>query len=150
MKKIILILLCTLLLIITTGCAKEKVEIGPESDKVIEDKGISLIVKKDTIAKDNATFILTNDTDEFIIYGSDYELEVFKDRKWHQFNVELDFNAIGYILNPHEKKEIEINWENAYLNLKAGKYRLIKSVTFESQTGENYKGSFYVSAEFEI
>lgn len=151
MKKTILtILLCGVMVLGITGCVKEKIEVGDKSDKVIEDKGISLTVKENTITKDGATFILSNNTDNSIIYGQYFELEIYKNNEWHIFNLEVSFDDIGYTLNAHDSKEIDVNWKNTYVNLDSGKYRLIKKATFENQTGENYNGSFYISAEFEI
>lgn len=151
MKKTILtILLCGVIVLGLTGCGKEKMEVGDKSDKVIEDNGISLTVKENTITKDGATFILSNNTDTSIIYGQYFELEIYKNNEWHVINLEVLFDDIGYILNAQESKELDVNWKNTYVNLDSGKYRLIKKATFENQTGENYKESFYISSEFEI
>lgn len=128
----------------------EKMEVGVKSDKVIEENGVSLTIKENTITKDGASFILSNNTDDSIIYGEYFEIEIYKNNEWHVINLEASFNDIGYTLSAHDSKELDINWKNTYVNLDSGKYRLIKKATFENQTGENYKGSFYISAEFEI
>lgn len=146
MKKVLFILLCCLVIFTIGGCGKEKLEIGNVSDKVIKDNDILLTVQKDSISKIGATFIITNNTDKNIIYGDDYELEIKKDNEWHVFNVRINFMTIGYILNAHDSKEIDINWENNYVNLDSGEYRLIKLISFE----EGEKDSFYIASEFEI
>lgn len=148
MRKILAIILCVWTIFAITGCGKEKLEIGLKSEKVISDMGVSLTVKKDSISKNGATFTLTNDTDENIIYGADYELEIEKDNEWHTFNTQLNFILIGYTLNAHDSKELNINWKNSYVNLEPGKYRLIKSIVFEKDTGDI--GSFKIASEFEI
>ena len=81
-----------------------------------------------------------------VSYGTPYELEIKKDGEWHEINVELFFTMPLMSLKPGESKNLEFNWAESYGKLAKGEYRIIKSVTVESDNPE----SFYVAAEFTI
>jgi len=149
MKKTILtILVCGFMVLGLTGCGTNKNEfnIGKESNIEIVEKGISLIVKEDTLTETGATLILKNDSDVDVQYGNPYEIEIKKDGKWHKINVELNFTLPAFSLKSKETTELELNWENGYGKLASGDYRIIKSIDIEKEDGTF--DTFYVSAEF--
>lgn len=146
MKKTLFFILCALFLITITGCEKEKVQIGDKSNKIIVDNGVSFAIKKDSITKDGATFIIQNNSDDTISYDGSYELEILKDNEWHVFNLKIQFIMSNPdILNINESRELVINFMTSYDNLDKGKYRLIKLVKFENESKKSY-----ISAEFEL
>ena len=150
MKKILTILVCTLIILSLSACtnSKNEFDIGKESNIEIEEKGVSLLIKENTLTKTGATLILKNDSDVVIQYGEPYEIEIKKDGKWHKINVELNFIMPAYIVNAKESKEIELNWSYGYGKLTSGNYRIIKDINIKNAEGSYEK--FYVSAEFSI
>ena len=150
MKKILTILVCTLIILSLSACAirKNEFDIGKESNIEVVEKGVSLLIKENTLTKTGATLILKNDSDVVIQYGEPYEIEIKKDGKWHKINVELNFIMPAYSVNAKESKEIELNWSYGYGKLTSGNYRIIKDINIKNAEGSYEK--FYVSAEFSI
>ena len=149
MKKIIFSLI--VILFLTAGCNKnvdnKEYKIGNESNIQIEDKGVSLLLKENTLTNEGMSLVIKNNSNNSITYGEGYEIEKYIDGKWHKINVELNFNLIGYILNKNEDKEMNINWKHGYGPLSTGKYRIIKKITLENN---EEKESFYISLEFTL
>lgn len=111
MKKVLFsILACTVLMLGLTGCGtNNNFEVGEVSDKEILQSDVSLLVKDSTLKNTGATFVITNNGEEKILYGNDYELEIKKDDEWHKINLVLDFNMIGYSLDSKESKDFDID-----------------------------------------
>ena len=151
MKKIFLIFLLSSFVVCgLTGCGfnLNKFSIGEKSDVKIIDKGVSLVIKENTLTRTGVTLIMKNDSDNEVIYGEPYELEIRKDGEWHKIMVEISFNDPAYILRSLEFNEIKINWENEYGKLVPGEYRVIKNYWFENNSDSLEE--FDVSAEFVI
>ena len=140
MKKINHFFIYVILLIAITGCVRRKVEIGEVSNKPITNNEISLIFQNDSISKGKANFILKNDSEESIVYGEYYEIEINKNGEWYELNEKVDFDASEFTLVAHESKVISINYGEVYSNLAKGKYRLIKKIN----------NNFYIASEFNI
>ena len=151
MKKTILtILLCGVMVLVMTGCGKQKNEfdIGNKSDIKISQNDVIMTIKEGTLTNKSATLILTNNSDKNFQYGTSYGIEIKKDGEWHKINVELTSTVPAFQLSARENKEIEINWENGYGILEKGTYRIIKGIDYEYEEGK-YK-SFKIAVEFTI
>lgn len=151
MKKIILpILLCGVLVIGITGCAKTKKEfdVGNRSDIKVSENDVSMSIKDGTLTNIGATIVLTNNSDKDFQYGNPYEIEIKKNGEWHKINVELSFTLPAFILKAKETKELELNWENGYGKLASGTYRIIKRIDYEKEEG-NFE-TFNIAVEFNI
>ncbi len=151
MKKTILtILLCGVMVLVMTGCGKQKNEfdIGNKSDIKISQNDVIMTIKEGTLTNKSATLILTNNSDKNFQYGTSYGIEIKKDGEWHKINVELTSTVPAFQLSARENKEIEINWENDYGKLEKGTYRIIKGIDYEYEEGK-YK-SFNIAVEFTI
>ena len=151
MKKTILtILLCGVMVLVMTGCGKQKNEfdIGNKSDIKISQNDVIMTIKEGTLTNKSATLILTNNSDKNFQYGTSYGIEIKKDGEWHKINVELTSTVPAFQLSARENKEIEINWENGYGKLAKGTYRIIKGIDYEYEEGK-YK-SFNIAVEFTI
>lgn len=140
MEKIRYVILFALLLIIITGCNGRKVKIGEVSNKVVTDNEISLVVQNSSISKNKAKFVLKNDSEESIIYGIYYEIEINKDGEWHELNEKVDFDNSEYTLEAHKSVEISIKYSEVYNSLEKGRYRLLKRIN----------NNFYIASEFNI
>lgn len=148
MKKLLVILLGSILLLGVTGCSnKNGFSVGEESNVVVEDKYVSFEIDKDTLNESGATVVFRNNSEYTVSYGTPYELEIKKDGKWHEINVELFFNMPLMSLNSGESTNLEFNWAESYGELAKGEYRIIKKITVEIP---NQLDSFYVSSEFTI
>ena len=147
MKKLLVVLLGSILLLGVTGCGKNNFDIGEESDVEVVDKYVSFEIDKDTLTETSATVIFRNNSEYAVSYGTPYELEIKKNGKWHKINVELFFNLPLMTLNSGESTNLEFNWAESYGKLAKGEYRIIKKITVEIP---NQPDSFYVASEFTI
>lgn len=150
MKKNLLTILSGILILGSTGCGINKNEftIGEKSNIKLEEKGVSFSVKKNTLTRTGAKFILKNNSDIDVEYGNPYEMEIKKSGEWHKVNVAIDFTMPSFKLKSKEMVEIDLNWEHGYGNLAIGNYRIIKDINIEQKNGTFE--TFYVSAEFTI
>ncbi|MCI8481551.1 MAG: hypothetical protein HFJ27_00150 [Clostridia bacterium] len=167
MKKKFVIIVIIILLLLITGyfyirnkksnipqiphCVTQLQLISGEVDmeeykKALKEQSIdnvSLKIKKDTITKASATFILTDKNKVFCKYSNEYVIEVKKNGNWQ---IQVPINPISWDLLVTtlgtEVSEISIAWDKFYGELERGKYRLgIKCYTNKEEI---------VYAEFEI
>lgn len=125
-----------------------------ESNEENKRTDIVMSLKKGTLTTEDATFTITNNTDDLYYYGASYLIEVYKNNKWTELKPDspLSWNMIAYSLKPRTDAEININWSYGYGTLKKGKYRLVKSFNKDDDSKRSYiadKDS-NVYAEFEI
>lgn len=149
-QKILSIVICTLILISSTGCTIEKnnFNVGGKSNIKIRKNDVTLSVKEGTLTNKCATFILKNNSNKSFLYGHPYEMEIKDNGEWHKIELIIDFDLKAYTLGSNDTKELEIDWENSYGKLKKGTYRIIKNIYYEDPEGKD--ATFYLAAEFEI
>lgn len=147
MKKLLVVLLGSILLLGVTGCGKNNFDIGEESDVEVVDKYVSFEIDDETLTETSTTVVFRNNSEYTVSYGTPYELEMKKNGKWHKINVSLFFNLPLMSLNSGESTNLEFNWAESYGELAKGEYRIIKKITVEIP---NQPESFYVSSEFTI
>lgn len=149
-KTILTILLCGGMVLLMTGCGKQKneLDIGDKSDIKVSQNDVIMTIKEGTLTNKSATLVLTNYSDKNFQYGSPYEIEIKKNGEWHKINAELYFNMPAFQLSAKESKEIELDWENGYGKLTEGTYRIIKEIDYEYEE-EKYE-TFIVAVEFNI
>ncbi len=113
---------------------------------------VELLLKEETLSSKGATFILKNNTDNQYWYGPDYYIDVKKDGKWAEIELDspLVWNSIAYILKANEEKELNIDWSYGYGELKSGEYRLVKSTFKEEDRPIDETKKIYLYSEFEI
>ncbi|WP_330408648.1 immunoglobulin-like domain-containing protein [Romboutsia weinsteinii] len=87
------------------------------------------------------TINIKNNTSEELYYGEAYEIEYLKNNIWYEvpFTDDASFTDIGIILGPNKTNTHEISLDNININLKKGKYRIIKQV-----------GDAMLAAEFKL
>ena len=149
-KTILTILLCGGMVLLMTGCGKQKneLDIGNKSDIKVSQNNVIMTIKAGTLTNKSATLVLTNYSDKNFQYGNPYEIEIKKDGEWHKINVKLNFDMPAFPLSSKESKEIELDWENGYGKLAEGTYRIIKEIDYEYEE-EKYE-TFNVAVEFNI
>lgn len=150
MKKILTILLCSVLVIFLTGCNNKDLElpyIGEEvTTEIATDKEIEISIKEGTLTNNGATLILTNNSDKTYMYGNPFFIQAKKDGKWHKINIELTFTLPAFYIKPGETKEIEESWD--VYKLEKGTYRYIKPFSYEYEK-DTYE-YFNIAVEFSI
>ncbi len=130
---------------------KDKNDIAPkrsESTFVLNDfNGVTMIVE--SIVDTKITVRINNSTDEPVVFGEDFILEVNDGHEWYSlpFDENIMFTSIGYILENGNTTQWSTDFEILYGQLSAGQYRIIKSISPEQQ--ETYK-QYFVSAVFSI
>ncbi len=149
-KMVFVILLCGVLILAMTGCAKtkNKLDIGNKSNIKALKNDIIMTIKDGTLTNKSVTLVLINNSDKKIQYGSSYEIEIKKNDEWHKINAELNFTLQLFILESKKKNEFKLNFEEGYGKLPSGTYRVIKKIDKEKEDG--LFDSFYVAAEFTI
>lgn len=79
-KTILTILLCGGMVLLMTGCGKQKneLDIGNKSDIKVSQNNVIMTIKAGTLTNKSATLVLTNYSDKNFQYGSPYEIEIKK------------------------------------------------------------------------
>ena len=120
----------------------------------IEEGDVSMSLKAETLTSSGATFVLKNNSDLEYVYGPEYTLEKKEGDDWKSIRTlagePLVWNAIGYILNPQEEIEINVDWSLGYGELEVGEYRLVKSTFREVDVPIDESKLLYVYTEFSI
>lgn len=147
MKKIVLgILIGLTSVFLLTGCTNEIDKlITTESDVKIENSNVTLKVREETLTNKGATFVLENNRKDIIDYTLAYEIEAKRDNKWYKLGVIAEFVEEIYEVDAKSTDQIIVDWENTYLKLPKGEYRLVKEISVPSTLE-----LFYVAGEFTI
>ncbi len=147
MKKIVLgILIGLTSIFLLTGCTNEIDKlITTESDVKIEDSNVTLKVREETLTNKGATFVLENNRKDIIDYTLAYEIEAKRDNKWYKLGIINEFIEEIYEVDAKSTDQIIVDWENTYLKLPKGEYRLVKEISVPATLE-----LFYVAGEFTI
>lgn len=147
MKKIVLgILIGLTSIFLLTGCTNEIDKlITTESDVKIEDSNVTLKVREETLTNKGATFVLENNRKDIIDYTLAYEIEAKRDNKWYKLGIIAEFVEEIYEVDAKSTDQIIVDWENTYLKLPKGEYRLVKEISVPATLE-----LFYVAGEFTI
>ena len=144
----VILLLCLALL---CGCQKkEKFTIDAlDGVNVRNDLGVSLTAESITPA--GGKFILSNDSTEPYSYTGSYYLDMRTDEGWGYMKPTEDsliFTLLNQKLYMMDSYTLSYNWSNAFGELPAGEYRLVKKII--PYEGNSVEEAFYVSCEFTI
>ncbi|MBQ7322735.1 MAG: hypothetical protein IJW99_11605 [Clostridia bacterium] len=141
MKKWLSAICIILMLVSLTACdASEKQYIEAELDP---DTGIIMKTAYPVYDKncEQISFIIENNSEERIEFGSDWWLERLSGKRWKRVNWEIPtaFTDILYFSEPGVKRYFQCSLKPFQKGLKDGRYRFIKEI----------EGAWY-TAEFEI
>lgn len=103
-----------------------------------------------SINNDSLSFKIINNTDKRFLWGQGYRIEEYVNNKWHNVNLEINVNSIGYILDSNKETDNNIN---SIKYLSNGKYRIIKDfreIISENDNGFEFGKLYYSFLEFEI
>lgn len=113
---------------------------------------VSIETKKDTIANNELTIIIKNNSNQTYHYGPQYQIEKFENGKFVivESKENLVWNSVLYNLKANEEREEIVNLNYGYDKLENGIYRLVRKFTSEENitSSANVAEEFYV--EFEI
>ena len=110
--------------------------------------GATLIVSH---SGDDPTGKLTTGAEYFML-GEAYGLEVWNEGDWEALPLlrEWVVLAIGYGIAAGDSREFQLNWEMPYGELPAGRYRVIKDISYQSREAHKTLGTQNYYAEFTI
>lgn len=113
-----------------------------------ESKTMSMTIKDGTLTNKGCTVIIRDTNEEKEIFGEEYRIDIYENNEWKQAEVILKenygWNLMGYLVGEDGTREMKINWEWLYGELKSGHYRIVKSITLAPYIRE------YFSVEFDI
>ena len=153
MKKTIpAILLCSILLIGTSGCGMKATI--KENAELNETEGVSMTIKKGTLTKTSATVIIHDINGKgTYIYGEAFRIDQKVNGVWKEVEKtkgNYAFNAMAYYVDNKGKLELKQNWSHIYGKLKKGEYRLVKDTFLTSDIPVTDNDKLYFSVEFII
>lgn len=100
---------------------------------------------------DDTTGKLTTGAEYFML-GEAYGLEVWNEGDWEALPLlrEWVVLAIGYGIAAGDSREFQLNWKMPYGELPAGRYRVVKNISYESRETRTTLGNRDYYAEFTI
>ena len=116
---------------------------------------VDISIKDGTLKKDSLTVIIKENIDYDIIYGETFWIEKYNYstsnyEKLTYINDNCAFNLPAYGVTPDKPLELYQNWACMYGKLDKGVYRLVKDVSFESDTPIDQDDIYYIWVEFMI
>ena len=109
---------------------------------------MSMTIKEGTLTNRGCTIIIKDESEDKEIFGEEYRIDVFENNEWKQAEIILKenygWNLMGYLVGEDGTREMKINWEWLYGELKPGHYRIVKHITIEPYLRE------YFSVQFDI
>lgn len=136
-KKLCALFAVFALMLSCAACGDDDTTIYTEVNTV---EGVSLAVKEDTLKVSRATFLLTNDSDEDIVYDPvEFHLEQKKDGVWKE--------NIGTRVSEWKRdttetvpagttKELEVDWKGLCGTIGSGEHRVILIVNDQPVAAE--------------
>jgi len=102
------------------------------------------IFDNSTIGK--ARLVVTNNTNEKILTGLAYYVDLYEHNAWKRLNLHEDiiFESVGVDINPFSARELEVNLKILPYHYKPGKYRITKDIITVT------KKQVLVSTEFTV
>lgn len=148
MKKLLLLGLSVLVLLTSCSVSLNKEELEPSAYRAADFTGdVTMTAAESPVKPDTSSMMLSivNATDKDCTFGVDYALEVRLDDVWYKVPPKEDmfFIMIAQVLEPGGTAQLEASLADAYGALPEGKYRYVKSFSFED-------GGTAAAAEFEI
>lgn len=114
---------------------------------------IDISIKEGTLTNTGMTIIITDNNPNRVIYGGSFYIEKYENNNWNSIKMlegNHAFNSMAYSVDENRKLEMSQNWELMYGKLEKGIYRIVKNVTFESDTPNVSENQYIIWQEFEI
>ncbi len=93
-------------------------------------RGVTMFVK--AVTDESIKAVFENSTDQEVIYGEDYFLEMKKDGTWQELPYATGgakgYHDLAYIVLPGKTSECMIDYQWLYGTLEKGEYRLVKNI----------------------
>ena len=116
---------------------------------------VDITIKEDTLTKNGATIIITENVDYDITYGEPFWIERYNSKYNYYEKLTMSgnncgFNLPAYSVTPDKPLELVQDWSCIYGELSKGTYRLVKNVSFKSDKPITEKDNYFIWVEFEI
>jgi len=153
MKNLILLVIATTLLLSCKQPKKAKEGESTRQVKNIVDKSVTLSVEPAVLLlsalPDAITTTMTNNTEDTITTGLQYEIEKYKNNEWNEIAPEgIVFEDLGWQLKPTDTQNFTKKLYKDQIEYKAGKYRIVKH--YLKSDYQKTRERFNVYAEFTI
>lgn len=151
MRKVLFSLAAVLLMLLAAcGGALNKDDLDPSPYTGTDFTGeVTMTAARDAVSPKTSSLTLdiVNTTDTEFSYGAAYTLEVYLDDAWYVVPPKEDmaFIMIAYVLEPEGTAQTEVSLADAYGELPAGRYRVIK--TFSSEDGNTVAAAPFAIAK---
>lgn len=91
---------------------------------------VSLKVLEETITKDGATLVITDENEEPYGYGEDFVLEVKKGDSWTkvEFLPDTIWKSLAYVPNDEGILTMKLDFKDCFGSLEDGIYRVVKTI----------------------
>lgn len=126
MKKLCLIVALCICVMLFAACDSATFSQASPYDDILPSEEITLSLKEGSLKETGAVLLLENHTQEQMTYDHVFALEQQRDGNWYSFDQEMEFDALGILLEPQETHELSVDWG---VKLPKGNYRIVKSVT---------------------
>lgn len=103
----------------------------------------------ESVEPDSVALTIVNNTDEEVLYGTDYFLKRYENNEWLNIDTLMlgfRFNRGFYSIPAHSKVSLDFNWEGLYSPLSDGEYAISKTVLRPESDGNYTQVTLY--AEF--
>lgn len=125
MKKLCLVVSLCVCAFLFAACDSATFSQASPYDDILPSEEVTLSLKEGSL-KETGAVLLENHTQEQMTYDHVFALEQQRDGNWYSFDQEMEFDALGILLEPQETHELSVDWG---VKLPKGNYRIVKSVT---------------------
>lgn len=128
MKKIFLLGMLAFICLIGGTMNHMNLTVAPQ--QILQQTQVSLqLVEGSTVTAHSLQLEITNHTNEELVYGVGYEIEVAKKDTWYTIDVgPIAVILLAITLPAHGHNTEDIDWAHTYGALPAGTYRLVKMI----------------------
>ena len=142
-KKLLISIFCVSVLF---GCQKEI--ICDEKDTINNNgsTGIEIEIYKGVSTFPSLKTVIHNYTDEELLTGEYFELDVFENNQWKKVEL-LDgiaFHDIGIVVEKQSSRDFTYELKTCYGELKSGRYRIRHTFENESKEKREVIKEFYI------
>ena len=108
-------------------------------------KNVTIEIVEDTLTRDSADIIITDNNEEKFVYGTDFKVQKKDGDEWFdlEYLPNTAFNSIAYQMNGNTL-ELSINFKQYYGSLENGIYKLSKTIYSNEERYEIYSNEFEI------
>lgn len=107
---------------------------------------VSYTMTVDSAKPEGVSLTIVNNTDEEVLYGTDYVINAYENSEWTSINTLMlgfRFNRGFYSIPAHSKVSVKFNWEGLYSPLSGGEYVISKTILRPEDDGDYTQVTLY-------